>query len=113
MWRVLKPLAVAMLSFGVNAAQSVAQSPEGCLTVKPQSNWVCVNGGWVPPDHPLAIAAARNQPGSPEASAESPAVSGQPPSASGQPQAAIGQAPPASGLPWMNTASHLSNAPTC
>ena len=25
-----------------------------CTTTQPSSNWVCVNGGWVPPDHPLA-----------------------------------------------------------
>ena len=26
----------------------------GCTTLQPASNWVCVNGGWVPPDHSLA-----------------------------------------------------------
>jgi hypothetical protein len=26
----------------------------GCTTVQPAPTWVCVNGGWVPPDHPLA-----------------------------------------------------------
>ena len=26
----------------------------GCVTRQPVPNWVCVNGGWVPPDHPLA-----------------------------------------------------------
>ena len=26
----------------------------GCTTLRPASNWVCVNGGWVPPDHSLA-----------------------------------------------------------
>jgi glucose/arabinose dehydrogenase len=25
-----------------------------CTTTRPASNWVCVGGGWVPPDHPLA-----------------------------------------------------------
>src|SRR6185312_3617267 len=29
----------------------------GCPGVPPGLNWVCVNGGWVPPDHPLAIGA--------------------------------------------------------
>lgn len=32
----------------------------GCTTVQPDPTWVCVNGGWVPPDHPLA-----NPPASP------------------------------------------------
>jgi glucose/arabinose dehydrogenase len=26
-----------------------------CTTTKPASNWVCVSGNWLPPDHPLAI----------------------------------------------------------
>ena len=26
-----------------------------CMTPQPVSNWVCVNGGWVPPDHPAAL----------------------------------------------------------
>jgi hypothetical protein len=26
----------------------------GCTTIQPASNWVCVNRGWVPPNHPLA-----------------------------------------------------------
>jgi hypothetical protein len=29
-------------------------TPATCTTVKPASDWVCVNGGWVPPNHPLA-----------------------------------------------------------
>lgn len=28
--------------------------PNGCTTIRPGFTWVCVNGGWVPPDHPLA-----------------------------------------------------------
>jgi hypothetical protein len=32
-------------------------SPVPCTTQKPVSNWICVEGGWLPPDHPLAIAA--------------------------------------------------------
>jgi hypothetical protein len=32
-----------------------------CTTAKPVSNWVCVNGGWLPPDHPLAIAYLSSQ----------------------------------------------------
>jgi hypothetical protein len=34
-------------------------SPVACTTAKPVSNWVCVEGGWLPPDHPVAIAAMR------------------------------------------------------
>jgi hypothetical protein len=25
-----------------------------CTTIKPGDSWICVRGGWVPPDHPLA-----------------------------------------------------------
>jgi phosphatidylserine/phosphatidylglycerophosphate/cardiolipin synthase-like enzyme len=32
----------------------VAPAPSTCTSIKPASNWVCVNGGWVPPDSPLA-----------------------------------------------------------
>jgi Glucose / Sorbosone dehydrogenase len=28
-----------------------------CDSVMPAPDWVCVNGGWVPPDHPLAVGA--------------------------------------------------------
>jgi parallel beta-helix repeat protein len=28
--------------------------PVACATPAPVAGWVCVNGGWVPPDHPLA-----------------------------------------------------------
>jgi glucose/arabinose dehydrogenase len=28
--------------------------PGNCTTPLPATGWVCVNGGWVPPDHPLA-----------------------------------------------------------
>jgi glucose/arabinose dehydrogenase len=27
-----------------------------CISPQPGASWVCVNGGWVPPDHPLALA---------------------------------------------------------
>jgi hypothetical protein len=27
---------------------------DSCTSSQPASNWLCVNGGWVPPDHPLA-----------------------------------------------------------
>jgi hypothetical protein len=29
-------------------------SPVACPTIQPAPNWVCVSGGWVPPDSPLA-----------------------------------------------------------
>jgi glucose/arabinose dehydrogenase len=35
-----------------------AGSTGSCTTIKPASNWVCVSGNWLPPDHPLALAAA-------------------------------------------------------
>ena len=34
--------------------------PVGCASVQPVSTWICVNGGWVPPDHPLAVGASTN-----------------------------------------------------
>jgi glucose/arabinose dehydrogenase len=33
---------------------SAGGSTTACTTVKPASDWVCVRGGWVPPNHPLA-----------------------------------------------------------
>ena len=32
-------------------------STSSCLGTAPVAGWACVNGGWVPPDHPLALAA--------------------------------------------------------
>lgn len=34
--------------------------PVGCSGVQPAATWLCVNGGWVPPDHPLAQSAPAN-----------------------------------------------------
>lgn len=31
-----------------------SSTPAACTTPLPAAGWVCVNGGWVPPDHPLA-----------------------------------------------------------
>jgi hypothetical protein len=31
-----------------------APQPPACPTVQPAPDWICVNGGWVPPDSPLA-----------------------------------------------------------
>jgi parallel beta-helix repeat protein len=28
--------------------------PVACVTPRPATGWLCINGGWVPPDHPLA-----------------------------------------------------------
>jgi hypothetical protein len=44
--------------------------PAGCIDPPPGFNWVCVDGGWVPPDHPLA---ALNPPSAPVPPPESPA----------------------------------------
>jgi hypothetical protein len=33
---------------------SAPPPPSTCLSVQPLPDWVCVNGGWVPPNHPLA-----------------------------------------------------------
>jgi hypothetical protein len=51
-------------------------TPSSCTTVQPAPTWVCVNGGWVPPDSPLA--------GSPPpAPAPSPGPAPAPPPAAG------------------------------
>jgi hypothetical protein len=43
----------------IDAPSGPYVSPVACTTMKPVSNWVCVEGGWLPPDHPVAIAAMR------------------------------------------------------
>jgi glucose/arabinose dehydrogenase len=35
-------------------------TPNLCTSIQPASNWVCVNGGWLPPNHPLALSAPSN-----------------------------------------------------
>jgi hypothetical protein len=37
-------------------APSTPPPTTSCTSSKPVSSWVCVNGGWLPPDHPLALA---------------------------------------------------------
>ena len=37
-------------------------TPSACPGAAPVSNWVCVNGGWLPPDHPLAGGAVQPTP---------------------------------------------------
>jgi beta-glucosidase len=39
--------------------------PASCPTVQPAAGWVCVNGGWLPPDHPLAKGAPAPSPNPP------------------------------------------------
>ena len=46
-------LYVVYLSPG-RVVRVTAGAGEECTTVQPAPDWVCVNGGWVPPDHPLA-----------------------------------------------------------
>jgi hypothetical protein len=36
--------------------------PSSCPTLLPAPDWVCVNGGWVPPDHPIAVGAQTTPP---------------------------------------------------
>lgn len=40
-----------MLNAFVLAANLMA-IPATCTTVQPGSDWICVNGGWLPPGHP-------------------------------------------------------------
>ena len=42
--------------------------PANCQTVRPAAEWVCVNGGWLPPEHPLVIGAAPRPPSAPPVS---------------------------------------------
>jgi glucose/arabinose dehydrogenase len=58
------PLALAAAAGGSSPPPSTPPptspppSTASCTPPAPVSDWVCVNGGWLPPNHPLAIAAA-------------------------------------------------------
>jgi glucose/arabinose dehydrogenase len=56
---------------GPTRAGSSGAPVAGCVTVQPVSNWVCIEGGWVPPTHPLAGAGPTA--GTPGATGVSPA----------------------------------------
>jgi hypothetical protein len=43
---------------GDSSAASSGVASGGCNTPQPVSNWICLNGGWLPPDHPLAAGPA-------------------------------------------------------
>jgi hypothetical protein len=60
--RTSSPVTVTVQNGGATPPPSTPSSPVTCTTAKPVSNWVCVNGGWLPPDHPLAIAAGLGSP---------------------------------------------------
>jgi hypothetical protein len=102
------PLAIAAGLGGITpapapkytASASVASSgpyvsPVACTTMKPVSNWICVEGGWLPPDHPVAIAAMH---------AGTASSSG-----SGSISSSGGSSPPSSS----NTSSPASSLPYC
>lgn len=51
---------------GAGLASLSASGPSGaCVTDPPASDWVCINGGWVPPGHPLAVGATPSTPNPP------------------------------------------------
>ncbi len=52
---------------------SIARVTSGgpCSTAAPAANWVCVNGGWVPPGHPLAGGGGTTTTASADADADS------------------------------------------
>ena len=51
-------------------APTPTPTPSACPGAPPVSSWVCVNGGWLPPDHPLAaVGAAPAPPPAPAAGA--------------------------------------------
>jgi hypothetical protein len=60
--RTSSPVTVTVQNGTSTPPPSTPSSPVSCTTTKPVSNWVCVNGGWLPPDHPLAIAAGLGSP---------------------------------------------------
>jgi hypothetical protein len=39
---------------GATSTSTAVAAVSECTTPMPAEGWVCVNGGWVPPDHPLA-----------------------------------------------------------
>jgi hypothetical protein len=49
-----------------------------CTTIKPGLDWICVNGGWVPPDHPLADRSTGSADGGAPPGSGSPAPSPEP-----------------------------------
>jgi hypothetical protein len=57
MSRALRSAAILALGFCFGPSSAHGQTAS-CPSVQPAPDWVCVEGGdWVPPDHPLAIAA--------------------------------------------------------
>lgn len=50
-WYVLTSAGAGTSTSMVSPAAATAVA---CTTVQPAPDWVCVDGGWVPPDHPLA-----------------------------------------------------------
>ena len=61
------PMAAA--PFAPAAPEPATADVTACQTAAPAPDWVCVNGGWVPADHPVALSA----PASPTPSAPPPA----------------------------------------
>ncbi len=57
----------AIAGSGIVAPQQVRAQSSACTTIKPGPDWICVNGGWYPPNMPL--------PGTPPASSAPPPVS--------------------------------------
>jgi hypothetical protein len=58
------PSAVPAAGFTPPAASGPGPSSAiACTTPQPRPTFVCVNGGWLPPDHPLAIAALNSSTG--------------------------------------------------
>ena len=51
-----------------------AAVPIGCRIPSPVPGWVCINGDWMPPDHPEALAAGSSPPPAPPAPPVPPAV---------------------------------------
>lgn len=48
------PSALTAGSYLVTFTSSMTPPPSTCIGSPPGAGWVCVNGGWVPLDHPLA-----------------------------------------------------------
>src|SRR5262249_57824044 len=48
------PITLTPGTYLVTFASQLAAPPSSCATVQPAPTWLCVNGGWLPPDHPAA-----------------------------------------------------------
>jgi Alginate lyase len=64
--RVLQAAAlVALVFFRASFDENVVSTQDGCTSIQPAADWVCLNGGWLPPNHPLVTGGAAPPPNPP------------------------------------------------